>query len=293
MIPIMIWVTWLTWLVLGLGALAFALLGLGVYGAYRWASSTRALLQQLESARLPASGLRYDARELEGLPPPVRRYFRTVLRDGQRIITAVTVKHTGSFNVDPAGEQWKSFTSLQRVVTRRPGFVWDARVAIMPGLAVHVHDAYIGGAGILKPALLGLYPLADLHGPGEIARSELMRYLCEAAWYPTALLPSQGVQWEAVDDRSAHATLADGGLSVTMQVRFDDTGLIESARFETRGATVGKTIVQTPWGGRWFNYQEQGGMRVPMRGEAAWLPLSGRQPYWRGTIVSLSYEFDP
>ena len=32
-------------------------------------------------------------------------------------------------------------------------------------------------------------------------------------------------------------------------------------------------------------------MRVPMTGEAAWLPLQRRKPYWRGTIASLTYEF--
>ncbi|MDI1259506.1 T6SS effector amidase Tae4 family protein [Aquabacterium sp.] len=33
-----------------------------------------------------------------------------------------------------------------------------------------------------------------------------MRYFAEMAWYPTALLPSQGLRREAVDDRSANAT---------------------------------------------------------------------------------------
>jgi len=40
-----------------------------------------------------------------------QRYFRAVLRDGQRIVTAVTVKQTGSFNLDPAGERWKPFAA--------------------------------------------------------------------------------------------------------------------------------------------------------------------------------------
>jgi hypothetical protein len=178
-------------------------------------------------------------------------------------------------------------------VTRRPGFVWDARVAILPGIAVHVHDAYIAGVGLLKPSLLGLYALADLHGEGEIARGELLRYFAKAAWYPTALLPSQGVRWDAVDDRSAKATLADSALSVTMRVEFDGAGLIESTFVEARGATIGKAIVQTPWECRVSNYRERDGMRVPSAGEAAWLHPQGRRPYWRGTIASASYEFAP
>jgi len=114
---------------------------------------------------------------------------------------------------------------MQHVVTNRPGFAWDGQVAVAPGIAVHAHDAYIAGVGIVKPSVMGLYPLADVHGEGEIARGELMRYFAEAAWYPTALLPSQGVHWTPVDDRSADATLTDGALSVTMRITFDDEGL--------------------------------------------------------------------
>jgi hypothetical protein len=284
----MTWMKWLGWIVL-LIVLAWA--ALAVVGASRWSQATRALEAQLEAARTAPAVKRYDARELEGLPPPVQRYFRTVLKDGQLVIAAASVDHEGTFNMGENAEQWKPFTSRQRVVTRRPGFVWDGRVVMLPGLAVHVHDAYVAGTGILHPAILGLFTLIDLRGEGDVAQGELMRFFAEAAWYPTALLPSQGVRWEAVDDRSARATLVDGTLSLTLLFRFDDQGLIESARAEARGRTVGKTIVMTPWEGRWSHYQARDGMRVPITGEVAWLAPEGRKPYWRGTITSLRYEF--
>ena len=283
--------TWMTSLALALSALWATMFTLAAYGSSRWAASTRDLVRRLEATRVVVGISRYDMRELEGLPAPVQRYFRAVLRDGQPMITAVTVKHTGTFNVSQTGEQWKPFISQQRVMTRRPGFVWDARVTIMPGVAVLVHDAYVAGVGILKPSLMGLYALADLQGEGEIARGELMRYLGEAAWYPTALLPSQGVQWEPVDDRSATATLVDGAQRVTMKVTFNNAGLITSSRIEARGATVGKALIQMPWESRLSNYAERDGMRVPTTGEASWLTPGGRRSYWRGTIVAADYEF--
>lgn len=281
------------WAALAVALLLVAGLGLVALGASRLAGSTQALMVRLEATRKPGSAARYDARELDGLPTPVQRYFRTVLKDGQRIIAAATVEHTGTFNLNYAGEQWKFFTSEQRVVTHGPGFVWTGHIAIMPGIAVHVHDAYIAGEGILKPSLLGLISLADMHGEGEIALGELMRYFIESAWYPTALLPSQGVHWEAVDDHVAKATFVDRSFSVEMQVGFDDSGLIRSARFDARGAIVGKDIVQMPWEGLWSNYQKRDGMLVPMTGEVAWLTSQGRKPYWRGTVASLTYEFVP
>lgn len=284
----MTWMKWLVWTVV-LVVLIWA--ALAALGASRWSRATRALDAKIEAARTVSAVRRYDAREVDGLPLPVRRYFHTVLKDGQPIIAAASVDHAGNFNVGESVDQWKPFTSRQRVVTRRPGFVWDGRVVMLPGLPVHVHDAYVAGTGILHPAILGLFSLIDLRGEGELARGELMRFLAEAAWYPTALLPSQGVRWEAVDNHSARATLVDGPLSLTLLFRFDDQGLIESARADARGRTVGKTIVMTPWEGRWSDYQERDGMRVPITGEVAWLAPEGRKPYWRGSVTSLRYEF--
>jgi hypothetical protein len=283
--------TWITWLVLAIGILGAAVLGLGAYSTTRWAKATQTLLDQLEAARLPATASRYDASELEGLPAPVQRYFRAVLKDGQPIITGVTVRHTGTFNVSADGERWIPFTSEQRVLTRRPGFVWNARMVLVPGIAIRVLDAYAAGIGTLHAALLGLFSLTRQHGSGEIARGELMRFMMESVWYPTALLPSQGVTWAAIDDLSANATMVDGDISMTMRFTFDAAGLIETVRAEARGAMVGGKLVMMPWEGSLSNYQERDGMRVPLTGEAAWAPPGARKPYWRGTIVSTKYEF--
>ena len=59
-------------------------------------------------------------------------------------------------------EQWKPFTSEQRVITQRPGFDWDAHVMLFPGVPVHVHDAYIASTGLLHGAVLGLVPVVDM-----------------------------------------------------------------------------------------------------------------------------------
>lgn len=283
---------WIKWAALVVAALVVLVAALAAYGTWRWAAGTRALFERLEATRAPIAPARYDeARELDGLPAPVQRYFRTVLTDGQPLVTAAAVEHRGTFNVGESTDQWKPFTSQQRVVTRRPGFVWDGKVAMLPGLNVRVHDAYVAGEGILQPAMLGLFTLIDLRGTGEVAQGELMRFFAEAAWYPTALLPSQGVRWEPVDDRSARATLVDGSLSLTMTFSFEPDGTMRSARAEARGRTVAGKIVMTPWEGRWSNVQAHDGMRVPMTGEAAWLTPQGRKPYWRGTITSLSYAY--
>jgi hypothetical protein len=285
---------WLEGLFIALVVVATLAAVLVAYGAWRWQARTRALLQRLEAARAAPTTSRFDsARELAGLPAPVQRYFRTVLADGQSIVTAASLEHHGTFNMSSDGERWVPFTSTQRVLTRRPGFVWDASMPMAPGLAVRVHDAYMAGEGVLHAAMLGLFTVVHLRGTPEVAEGELMRYFAEAAWYPTALLPSQGVRWEAVDDTSARATFVDGDVSLTLTFAFAADGSMASVRAEARGRTVDREVVMTPWEGRWFDVEVREGMRVPTRGEVAWLTPQGRKPYWRGTVTALRYEFAP
>jgi hypothetical protein len=263
---------WFKWIGLAAAALMIAAIGLKLYGASLWAAQTRELVTRLTASRTEVAAV-YDYRELGSLPAPVQRFFKSALKDGQPIIAAAKVTHTGTFNMGEASDLWKPFTSEQNVVTKSPGFVWDGRIALAPGLAVNVHDAFISGEGILHPAILGFYSLADMRGTGEMARGELMRFFAEAAWYPTA-------------------TLRNGDIELQMIFRFSPSdGLIEAVEAEARGRTVGGKIVMTPWQGRFWNYAERDGMQIPLEGEVSWLLPEGPKPYWRGLIKSLAYEY--
>jgi hypothetical protein len=111
----------------------------------------------------------------------------------------------------------------------------------------------VAGEGVLHASVLGLFKVVEMRGIGDVAEGELMRYFAEAAWYTTALLPSQGMRWEAAGDNSAYATLKDGDTSITMLFTFDERGLIDTVQAEARGRTVGGEVVPTPWQGRFWN----------------------------------------
>ena len=284
--------------------LVLAAVGLTAWGATRWAGRMATLADGLHASPHigfdkphPNATTHYDARELEGLPAPVQRYFRAVLKDGQPIVCGVTIDMSGTINMSATAEQWKPFTSVQRVVTAsggaRPGFMWDARIAMLPGIKVHVVDSYIAGKGLVQAAMLGLFTVADMSGGGDMARGELMRFFAETPWYPTALLPSQGVQWAAVDATSAKATIVDGTITLTLLFNFNAMGLIDSVRAEARGGMVGKEMLMRPWECGLSDYQVRDGMTVPMSGTAAWVLPGGPKTYFHGTVKTLSYEWAP
>ncbi len=118
-----------------------------------------------------------------------------------------------------------------------------------------------------------------------------MRFFAEGAWYPTALLPSQSVVWEAIDDTQAKATLTDGITTVKLVFQFDAQGLIGSVSSDGRYRELDGVQVATPWQGRFWDYELRDGMLIPHEGEVAWLLQEGPKPYWRGRIQRIEYEY--
>lgn len=263
------------------------------YGARRWSYATASLHRRMAASHAALPVTHYDHAEVAMLPPVVQRYFHTALTAGQPLITGATVHHRGSFNMGTDNDLWLPFRSQQRIQINRPGFVWAAQIGLPLGLAIYVHDAYIAGEGVLHAALLGLLTVMRQQDTGPLAQGELMRYLAETAWYPTALLPSQGVRWTANDATSAYATLSDGPLTLTMLFRFNPDGLIDSVWAAARERTVGKHTEAAAWEGRWRTYTQRDGMVVPLEGEVVWLLPTGAKPYWRGRITTLNYTFAP
>jgi hypothetical protein len=102
----------------------------------------------------------------------------------------------------------------------------------------------------MRAALAGLVPVAGQQGTPEIAASALWRYLAEAVWLPTALLPSGRLTWTAVDDRTARATLRDRGATAVADFHFGPAG-------------------------RWC--------ASPERGTAPWAAGRRSRPRWAGT----------
>ena len=282
----------LKWAVRGVAALIVVTVLLGATANFRWTRDVNLRLAALEAATLQTRSQRYDDEELKNLPPVVRRYFSQALNMNQPIVRRLYLEQTGTFNRSntPMVERWEPFTARQRVATKQPGFVWDAAIRVSPGITVRVVDAYVAGVGSFQPSVFGLIDVGGNHGNADIARGELIRYFAESVWYPTALLPSQGVQWRAVDARSAQATLTDGPLTVSLLFAFGADGLVERISSTERSALLNDRMVPMHWEVSLSDYQLHSAMQIPHQAEAAWLTPSGRWPYWRGKIEKLDYD---
>ena len=269
--------------------LVIALFGIAsLYGKYQWQLETDLLHDRLTNGKQTINPKTYDLKEIEGLPIPVQRFFRVVLKEGQPIVAAVNLSQQGIFNMSETEAKWSPFTATQFVTTQRSGFDWDARIQMAPGVSAFVHDAYALGAGSLHVSLLGLFTVADVRDTPAAAQGELLRFFAEMPWYPTALLPSQGVRWEAIDDTSARATFTDAPTTVSLVFRFNAEGTIETMRAEAR---YRDKLTAMPWSGRFWDYSVCNEMLIPLQGEVGWEYPDGIRLYYKGKVTEINYEF--
>lgn len=277
----------------GILVLAIVALVLVWHAQRRWTSDSATLIQQLQSASIDPGPNVYRAADLAGLPAPVARYFRTALPEGQPLIRHASIRWRGDFNLgQPGRDQWVPFFALQEFSTHPPGFVWDARMNMAAGIPVLVRDTLLGNTGTMHGAVLGLVPIVDVRDTPAMRTSALLRYLGEAAWFPTALLPIQGIRWDAIDASTARATLTIGATTVSAEYRFGTDGLIASISSSERTYDDGRhPPSRHPWGGSYLRYEARHGIRVPAESEVAWDLPSGRFVYWRGSPAHIDYDY--
>jgi hypothetical protein len=279
---------WIQWIAIASGLIIVCLGLAAVYGRYRWQLDTDQLRAKLTNGRRTMQPGIYDSKELEGLPAPVQRFFRTVLKDRQAIVAAVKLSQQGQFNLNELEDKWNPFIATQLVITQRLGFDWDARIQMAPGLNAFVHDTYLLGKGSLHASLLGLFTVAKMSGAPENNQGELLRFFAEALWYPTALLPSQGVRWEAIDDNAARATVTDSAITVSAVFQFNAEGTIATFRADAR---YRDKLTAMPWSGRFWDYAVRNGMLIPLEGEVGWEYPEGTRLYFKGRTTEINYEF--
>lgn len=256
----------------------------------RWDARTARMLANLMGQVPKGIPERYHENELEGLPEPVQRFFRACLDPGQPLIRHAAVTHEGTFRRSAGEDSWVPFTSTEHFNVQPPGFIWDARIRMMPLVPVVVRDNYMLGEAGMHGSIGGLVDVVNAASTPALREGALMRYLAEAMWIPTALLPSQGVQWSPLTDSSARATLRDEDLEIMVDFTFDAQGYIVESRAMRQGERNGR-YERHPWSGRCWDVREVQGMRIPMQAEVRWHYPEGDHPYWRGRITSMEFTW--
>jgi len=263
-------------------------------GERRHARDNAECLRTLMTPATPPMAGKVRATDMAQLPAPVKRYFEHVLTPGQAPIRSAHYRQRGELRTDIESTRWMPFEAHHTAVPPARGFLWDARVVPLPALPklhLRMRDAYAAGKGAGRISLQSAITLDEESASAEMHSGALMRYLAEAVWYPTALLPQAGVQWKAIDEYRALASLTHAGMSVSLEFRFNEIGEVVGIYTPGRWRRVGKGFLRAPWEGHFVDYGEVAGMRIPMTGEVGWHANGQWHPVWRAQLRDVAYVF--
>jgi hypothetical protein len=268
----------------GVLLLVAAALAIVLFGSRRFDELVSRDVKQLYVDPGPGSGPEQIAARGGSLPEPVRRHLRYAVPAGAPAVRTVRLLHGGTFRTKPDAA-WSPIEGEEYFTVGKPGFVWAARMEPAPGLWIGVRDEAIDGRGNMLVKLYSTFGIADASGP-EIDEGSRMRWLAETPWFPTALAGKE-IAWQAIDARTARATLLDAGLPVSLVFEFDDEGKISGMRGERYFDTGGGRAVLRPWFGHVGDYREIGGIRIPTSADVSWGLDNGPFTYARFHVTAV------
>lgn len=175
----------------------------------------------------PEAPLRFSPQMVAHLPEPARRYFAFTILPDTPILSVAEIDMTGLFSLGTKEAPRYQNMKARQILALPHGFVWAMRTR--SGLPLSGSDT----ASWTRFRILGLIPVARLGGTPDHSRSAFGRYVAEAVfWTPGALLPRQGVQWEAVGSDTARVTVIHGAMAQSIDVRIDDDGRPTQVQFQ-------------------------------------------------------------
>jgi len=180
---------------------------------------------------------------------------------GTPLAAAARLRMRGSIKLN----RWLPFRARQ-VIAPGVGFVWRARVGGM----ITGHDRCVYGEGAMQWKLASLLTVASGSGP-DVSRSAAGREAGEALWVPTALLPSNGVEWLATDVAHPIGRVRVAGGTIDVHYELNTIGEVQSLQLPRWGDpdNTGSFSLHT-FGGTMADHQSIGGVTIPTRGAVGW-----------------------
>jgi hypothetical protein len=168
-----------------------------------------------------------------------------------------------------------------------PAFLWYGTIKPFPLLSISAKDKFSDGHGNMLIKLLSFIPIGDARGP-EVDQGELLRYLSEIPWFPTAWL-SEYIQWQVIDEQSTRATIQSQGVTASAVLDIDEKGQVIRLTAERYMEKKGQYDLER-WSGQYEEYQEINGILVPTKVEVTWHLKSGDLSYFKGKITEIEHD---
>ncbi len=220
--------------------------------------------------------------DLNGLPELIQRYLRYTQIIGKEKVRTVRLKQKGFFRTKP-DQKWMPLKAEEYYTVDPPSFLWYGRMRMFPLVTIAGIDKFYQGKGRLVIKLFSAFTVEDAIGE-ECDQAELVRYLNEMIWFPSAFL-SNYLNWEPINSDTVRVTINVQGLTTSADLYFNQKGQMTNFVAERYMGINGGAILKK-WSTPFEKYAEINGIMVPVKGEGVWKLSSGDFSYIKITGIS-------
>lgn len=238
--------------------------------------------------KLEAPLKRVEPEQLAALPAPVRKWMEWSGISGREEIRSVYAKQTGRMKLKPGQEKWMASEAWQYTTSDPPGFIWKVKMKMGNGLSVTGKDVFQEGKAEMRIKMAGLVPMATTRGNPKADQSSLQRYLMELSGFPSAAL-SRYVEWHAIDDRTAEATMAYNWIKGRATFHFGEGGeLLKVTAMRFKDSDEHAELV--PCTAHIRAYRTMDGIRMPSELGVTWDLAEGPFTWYEFTMEDVAFN---
>lgn len=233
----------------------------------------------------------FDAGLIADLPEPAQRYFSFCILPGAPLRMVAEIAMSGELGLGTKARPSYLPMRAEQILAPPYGLVWKVRLARGP-VRIAGSDGIESETSWVRFWMLGLIPIVRAGGNEDHARAAFGRVVSEAAfWAPAALLPREGVAWEAVNASTARATVSHAGMTQTVDVTVAPDGKptrIVIPRWSD--ANPNRVYQLQPFGGDLSEFREFEGYRLPTRVEGGnFIGSDEYFPFYKATVTSIRF----
>ena len=243
---------------------------------------TDRLVKQIwRSLKIHSNGAIFTAEMVADLDEPVQRYFLHAIKPGTLLAEYVELEMIGSFRQKPDAD-WL-FMQASQIISTAPGFIWQAMIG--KGLLQFTGaDYYYQGKGQTKFFFMGLIPLVDAQNQ-NVDRSAAGRLGAEFVWLPSALLPNNGVAWQAIAENTIQGNFSINHEPICLTLTIDSDGkLLKLSLPRWRNATADKSWQYRTFRGYAQEEIASEGYTIPAAMSVGWLENGKDWTFFSSTI---------
>ena len=257
------------------------------YGSWHMDKMIQRETNQLFSTMdFPTGSLVVEA-DVKNLPAPVYHWIKTTGMIGKPKIENGRVVQKALMKMKPEQKDWYSAEALQYTFTEAPAFIWTVDLSMMPLVHIQGRDKFEDGKGEMLIKLNSLVNVVNEKGV-KINEGTLQRFLGELVWFPSLAL-SPFIQWEALDDLSAKATMTYEGTTGSGVFYFNKAGdFVKFIAMRHKGN--GPDAKRYPWVLTVDDYGAFEGIKVPSRMKATWQLEEGDWTWLELEIRDIRYN---